>query len=151
MKVTIHVDLSHVTRSLAKIEDGLKRVDEFLDEVGEAAQREFGRIFDTGGLGQWPDLQKKTKQRKKQLGVEGDGILVRTGAMRESFTRKGSKYNVFKRSGNTLDVGSKIPYAHFHQQGTAFHPVRPIVFMTPNLRAEIDEISFRYLSEIANG
>lgn len=151
MKVKVDIDLSYVTRALSRLKDGTQRMESFLDEVGDATLKEFGRVMDTEGLGQWPKLDSRTLKAKTRVGAGGAKILYRTGAMRESFTRKGAPGNVYERGPLTLDVGSRIPYAFHHQQGNALHPARPIVFMTTNLEAQIKAIAARYLEALIDG
>lgn len=151
MDIRIEIDLRPVTRMISSVQGGAERAENYLEEVGEAAQREFGRIMETEGNGGWPDILEKTKQVKNKKGAGSRPILQRTGALFASLTRRGAPGNVFERRQRSLDVGTKLPYARFHQQGTGYMPARPFVFMTPELRAEIEQITARYLEEIASG
>lgn len=155
MRVLTQIDLSHVTRTLSRLEGGINKVDAFLEEVGDAAQREFGRIMDAEGVGEWKwkPLDAQTVSNRQRLGYGSKPMLQRTGAMRESFTTRSGQGSIFERKGNTLEVGSRLPYARHHQQGNKLTglPARPILFMNPELEAEINSIAARYLEEALGG
>lgn len=84
------------------------------------------RQFDTEGAfgsGGWAPLSPWTVMQKQMLGQD-NGILHRSGALMRSLTTKGASGNVTSVSPHQLVFGTTIPYARYHQSGTARMPMR---------------------------
>lgn len=92
--------------------------------------------FQAGGSPAWPALTKSTVQGKKTMGyprlnrkgmvpasmVQRGGfgpqnILMRTGALFSSWTQEHDPHHIERVSGSEVEIGSKLPYAKFHQLG----------------------------------
>ncbi|MFB3921597.1 MAG: phage virion morphogenesis protein [Terriglobia bacterium] len=56
-------------------------------------------------------------------------LLVRTGALRDSLTRTGAGH-IEEMDEGSLILGTRVPYAMFHQLGTRRMPARPIIVLT---------------------
>jgi len=84
----------------------------------------------SGRDGRWAPLSEPYRTRKA-LRFPGTKTLERTGRLRESLVRDGGDAIVIEDP-RFLFVGSRVPYAGFHQEGTSRMPRRPIY--SPTLR-----------------
>lgn len=57
-------------------------------------------------------------------------LLVRTGALLESLRGPSGANHVEEIGPDTLTLGSRLPYAMFHQLGTRRMPARPIIVLS---------------------
>lgn len=71
------------------------------------------RWFSSEGEGTWAPLSASTLRSKPR----GDGILVRTGALRASLTQAGARYGYNRINRATLFLGTTHPAASFHELG----------------------------------
>lgn len=55
----------------------------------------------------------------------GAGILVRSGALKASLAGPDSPLSVFRPGPTSLEIGTSVPYAMYHQLGTSRMPQRP--------------------------
>lgn len=102
--------------------------DDFLrrESVVFAAEGNVGsksREMGGGAWGPWAPLDPMYAARKRAKGF-GSKILVRTGRLRDSLTTRGSADAVFEPSPLGMAVGTKTPYAGYHQTGTRHMPKR---------------------------
>lgn len=103
----------------------------------EAIEESFynieARWFSTEGQGSWPDLADTTLDRKAYIGGAG-GILYRTGDLSISLTQKGGAGSIiedgFSGPAPMLFMGTDIPYAIYHQDGTNHMPARPVISLS---------------------
>lgn len=58
------------------------------------------------------------------------GILVRSQALRSSLAGPDAPDAIFRPSGTSLEVGTSVPYARYHQTGTSRMPARPPLRMS---------------------
>ena len=101
--------------------------DDFLDEVGDSFSSR-GRSTGTS----WAPLSPAYASWKNSA-YPGRPLLVLTGRMRDSF-RAGSRDLIYNRKqqgqGNfghkRLPLGTRVPYAGYHQSGTSKMPRRPL-------------------------
>lgn len=82
----------------------------FLGVLETAHQGYFDRSESPGG-DPWPPLAPYTVRRKGH-----DTILVETGRLRSSLTRRG-RDAIRETSHRGLIFGTEVPYAYFHQDG----------------------------------
>jgi phage gpG-like protein len=61
---------------------------------------------------------------------------VRTGALRDSLTQPVAPGHVEEMDRQTLSMGSRLPYALFHQTGTRRMPARPIIVLSDDRAAK---------------
>lgn len=90
-----------------------------------------------GGTGsdgiKWAPLAKRTLTKKRTGGTGKADALRDTGALLRSLTPgvddrpSGAPGQLFELVAGGVIVGSKLPYAGFHQDGTEHVPARPIV------------------------
>lgn len=69
--------------------------------------------FDTQGQGQWPPLAESTLAQKSAHGWPLDP-LIRTGELKDSVT---TTSRAAKRHGQSMEWGTDVPYAGYHQDG----------------------------------
>lgn len=90
--------------------------DQVHDLIRDVETRQFnsqGGAFSGG----WKPLAPSTLAHKAAHGLD-HRILHATGRMRKSFTNKSHKDHVYRASADEMFVGSRVPYAPFHQLGT---------------------------------
>jgi phage gpG-like protein len=95
-------------------------------------------LFETEGRSgreAWAQLAPSTLRHKAKHGFPL-AILHRTGDLRNSLTSRHSKgsYALFTRRG--FEIGSRLPYAQFHYDGTKHMPARLPVQLTEAQRLE---------------
>jgi phage gpG-like protein len=84
-------------------------------------------LFDTEGRGEWPELAETTKERKALAGYPAK-ILQATEALYDSLAGNLSAVGHVERiTEEEVVYGTTIPWARYHQDGTARMPARPPV------------------------
>lgn len=114
--------LSRTTEKINDLRPFLDGVSTFLSTVAMAEQfsTEGGR---TGG---WAALSPRYAEDKLQR-WGSQPILVASGRMRQSLTGGGAGSVSRQIGGDTLEFGTSVPYARFHQSGTSRMPQRRIM------------------------
>lgn len=87
-----------------------------LTEIGKRFLESRKFIFDMtrSGPGKYKDLSPKYKRRKERLIGQAYPILFLSGALKKSITERGGQ-NIFKVRQKTLTIGTRVPYAPYHQ------------------------------------
>jgi len=101
-------------------------------------------IFTLKGPGQYPDLSRKYKKAKASSVGFVYPILKRTGRLEESITNPSHSdaiAQVINR--DTVILGTKVPYGIYHQLGGQKIPYRPFVFLGPDSKYAVGEMSRR--------
>ena len=106
-------------------------------EIADYLQQVTDRRFQQGGPG-WAPLSPAYAAWKAQ-NYGGRPILVRTGEMR------GGMGNVRRISEKSLEWGTNVPYAVFHQRGTRKMPQRRIIHLERDDATFIHKIIQRHL------
>ena len=126
-KLAFSVDNSDLKRWTGKITDRLRDLRAPLTAAGNLieakVERQFATETDPDG-DPWEALHPATLKQKT-----GGSILVKTGALRDSFT-----YIV---SGKTLEVGSSSPVFEVHDKGILPMPERRILGLNAEDKNEI--------------
>ena len=104
-------------------DDLLKRERTLFAQEGNIGSktREMGE--GAGVWGSWTPLNPVYAARKLAQGY-GTKILVRTGRLKESLTQRSGADAVFEIGPKALAMGTKVPYAGYHQTGTRRMPAR---------------------------
>lgn len=91
--------------------------------------------FATEGIaaGGWEPLSPRYAAWKARK-YPGAPILTRTGKLRRSLTVR--PFGIERITPDSMTIGTDIPYATYHQHGTARMPARPIVAMTEATRRD---------------
>ena len=101
-------------------------------QISRSFYQENKRIFARKGPGGYPDCknERSKRQKIKQVGCAYP-LLVRTGRLAASLTSKSDPeaYNVI--TPKTLILGTRVPYAIFHQSDAPRHvlPQRKVIFI----------------------
>lgn len=120
------------------------RADFALNMIGEGAL--FGG---DGGKGGWAPLSPRTVREKARAGYGAMPILWRRGTLGESLAIKGAEGNVSVVTATGVTLGTDIPYAHYHQEGTRKMPARKIVGLTWQRKAGVVKRLADYVREQA--
>jgi phage gpG-like protein len=105
------------------------------DKIGRDLQQSEAAWFATRGEGTWPPLAQQTEEFKAAQGLRSEP-LVATGRLRESLVRRSAA----KTTGTELRYGTDVPYARFHEYGTANMPRRPpLVPASPRIRRTMND------------
>lgn len=128
---------------------GLGKV--FFTYIGNAVLKLIQDDFvvkSNGGAGAggvtWAPLKEATLERRRRKGIEHEEILKQTEALLESLTPDQNNAvdaariagQVFEYAVGSITVGSDVPYADYHQNGTAYMPARLIVPLSGDLPVE---------------
>jgi phage gpG-like protein len=129
------------------------RADDMSDALGAVGDMLAGaetRQFSSQGTyasGGWAPLAPSTLARKAALG-QGDRILVATGELRDSLTRRTGGGNALREvTPSSLVFGTTVPYARFHQQGTGRMPQRRPLELTEGDRRQSVRILQRFVTD----
>jgi phage gpG-like protein len=79
----------------------------------------------------WAPLAPSTLRRRRA----SPSILYATGALLRSLTEPGAAGHVAELEDQSLTLGTRLPYALYHQTGTRRLPARPIIVLS-EARAE---------------
>lgn len=145
--VVVTINPDEAVTVLRDMEVRLKDKDPLWNQVGAAARKDFARKFAQGGNPRWAPLADRTKAHKLRLIKKGaippktktgqaprrllqDGqftegtILIRTGALRDSWVQKGARGHIEAVEGGEFFVGSQLtltkilkpgsPQKHYH-------------------------------------
>lgn len=74
-------------------------------------------------------------------------ILQDTGALRSSVTSAFAAGNVRQRTSTSLTWGTQLPYAGYHQDGTAKIPARPFLGLNDKTMDRIDQVLGDYAAD----
>jgi phage gpG-like protein len=134
---------------LAELERHLDDLTPVFKDIADDFRSNMDKVFASSGAfkgrSAWAPLSDQYASWKASA-VGSRPILVFSGDMRNSFTRKGPGH-VCLISGDGLVIGSKDPKAHYHQAGTSKMPARKIVEMTEEQRRRWSNIIKKYLFE----
>ena len=100
-----------------------------------------------GGSG-WPPLSPNYAAWKAK-NYPGAPILVRSGLLRESL-EKNNAYSIVDIQPKSMNIGSRVNYAIFHQQGTRKLPQRKIIQLSEEDKTRWTKIVHVWLLNRAN-
>jgi phage gpG-like protein len=147
MKLSIDIagDIQ-IERDLMRLGDNLKNAKAgfrlLVDDLLEIERKQFeseGRRSSGG----WAPLAESTLQQKMASGEENK-ILVDTGALRDSLTKRGNPGQLLKITNLEFRFGSKVPYMVFHQLGTVNMPQRRPLELTREDRRHLVKVLQRH-------
>lgn len=84
----------------------------------------------------------------KRRHAPGRGILQRWGALKASLTSESAPDAIVRMTTSTLDVGTGVSYARYHQFGTRRMPARPPMRVSPAFMAVVGAEMNRYVETI---
>lgn len=123
------------------------------EAIADFQAQEWQKQFATQGAhmsGRWAPLSAPYAAWKA-VHFPGRPILVRTGRLRQSLTHR--PFGVEEFSKNQVRLGTNVPYAMYHQRGTAFMPRRQIypTVRTARQTKAIVKVMQRYIVEGRTG
>jgi phage gpG-like protein len=96
----------------------------------------------------WKPLSEKYA-RWKEAHFSGQPVLQRTGDLMKSLTNPHDANAVRIQERNTLTLGSRIPYAVYHQAGTSKMPPRPAIQFSEEFQRAVSGDIRKYLEQLA--
>lgn len=143
---------SYTIENQAEFENLLRRIakagsNRFI--MGEMARivKKFSKAnFTLKGSGQYPPLQEKYKVRKARFKPSAP-ILVFRGRLRDGIIGK-TLDSILKITKDIAIVGTKTPYAKFHDEGTKNLLVRKPLFLTTKM---VEQMIKTYAANIDKG
>lgn len=113
--------------------------------VADAFADQEQRVFATQGAYPGPSWAPLDPQYAAWKAANGFSprILVRTGRLRDSVTVRPLAVEDFHEQ--YADLGTDVPYARYHQDGTGAMPQRKFVHYTEELSNDVDRILSRYI------
>lgn len=117
------VDVSGLAKKLINVGRELNPA-ALLKQIGLRQMKWVDDNFRSDGAlaGGWAQLSKNTIAGRRKGSSKP---LQDSGILRASFTA-GGKGNIFNIAGNEVTIGSAIPYASYHEEGTGPYEIRPI-------------------------
>lgn len=134
-----------VNRTLERFAGRIRNPQPAFEAMASAFAHDMADQFQSEGghaSGKWQDLAPSTLA-SKSLRWPGKQILERTGALKTSLTS--TPLAVQEIGLMEMTIGTDVPYAIFHQAGTAKMPARPIIALNPQDRIEMTKILQEYL------
>lgn len=142
--------LSLVNRALGLMATSIRDLRPVWDEIHRDFMSHERDLFEAqgavGGLSKWKELNRNYRAWKMSRGYDGR-ILIKTGRLRESLVATG-KDHVFRTSSKRMTVGTRVPYAIYHQEGRGV-PLRAPIRATEDMRRRWTRMIQRYV--IASG
>ena len=108
-------------------------------------QEEIKGVFESQGYSKWPPRKMPAPHP----------LLRDTGKLYNSWTKSGAAGNITRISKKSLQFGTNIEYAKYHEYGTSKMPARPIAKLVTqpqrgarrSLRRKVQESLYRYLTK----
>lgn len=119
---------------------------EIIEDFAKSEETLFQRQGNVGGLGRWAPLNPDYAARKRAQGF-GSKILVRTGRLKRSLTNPHHGEFISKVRPLSLTMGTRVPYAKYHQRGTSKMPRREPIRLAETTKRRWTRIIQRYLLE----
>lgn len=136
-----------VERTLRNVEGRLQDYDgawpQMTTLLRDAMEEQFKSEGKSGSAG-WAPLAPSTIAAKRASGTNM-AILHDTLRLQESLTVKRAREGVDRVLGNVFEFGTSVPYAVFHQTGTATMPRRRPVQLSNTQRARVALSLQRYI------
>lgn len=117
------------------------------DDFYAQEKAQFASVGAEGGA-QWAEL-KPEYAAWKEVHYPGTQILHRAGALESSLTSPNDPNTVRIEERKTLTLGTRIPYALFHQVGTSRMPARPEILMPEAFKRAVMHHVQVYLVQMA--
>lgn len=135
-----------VSRMLSRTTEKISNLRPFLDNVAVFLEATMEEQFDTEGSrsGGWVALSPRYAEDKlARWGSQP--ILVASGGMRRSLIGASGASIRRQLGGDTLEFGTSVPYAKYHQTGTSRMPMRKILDLTSDDRRTVMKMLQRHL------
>lgn len=120
-------DVAVIDRAFSRFSSNIKDLRPIWDDVAKEFYRIEDEQFATEGGhsgNPWKPLSAKYEKWKESK-IPAQMILEWDGTLKHSLTGPRSKGSIRIDEPDSFAIGSSIPYARYHQQGTAKMPRRP--------------------------
>ena len=110
--------------------------------IRESFNQHAGRQFDSKGAhmgSRWRPLSPGYKAWKSSR-YPGKPLMIRSTKLAKSLADKNSPHAIFRHEGRKMAIGSRVPYAIYHQEGRGRLPKRPLFLVTKEISKEWAEI-----------
>jgi phage gpG-like protein len=134
IEFTYAVNSEPVENALATFQESLAEQSPALRRIADDFREMMAQQFASEGQAEgtpWAERAPSTLRRRRA----GTSILYETGALLRSLTEPGAAGHVEELEGYSLTLGSRLPYARYHQTGTRRMPARPLIVLS-GTRAE---------------
>jgi len=122
-----------VSQALESFEDALADNAPALRQIADDFREMIAQQFASEGRAEgtpWPARVGAGLAPPSRRAMHTSPLLVRTGALRAALTTPGAAGSVEELYGGSLTLGTRLPYALFHQLGTRRMPARPILVLS---------------------
>lgn len=137
----VHLELSGGKRTFIRLDDLIDGATDFspaFEEIADDFLDVNRQRFAKKGPG-WPALNRRYLAAKRRKGG-GNKVLVASGRLQASLTRRFHRSGVRRIGTDEMFVGTKVPYARWHTKK------RPPVKLTPKVKKRWREILQRHLT-----
>lgn len=135
--IGLRVDSDELRRALGATAMRARFLGPVWDQVGDIMLKSIAENFRAGGRPPWPPLKDAgTAKGRRRRRVRGQ-LLDATGALARSIEAR--------PIAGGIAVGSDLPYAQAHQEGTATIPARPFLVVQPEDERAIVKVIEDYL------
>jgi phage gpG-like protein len=148
IEFTYALNPESVEKALAGFQESLADQAPALARVADDFREMMARQFASEGRAEgtpWPELSPATLRRRRAR----TPILYKTGALLRSLGEPGAAGHVEELEGYSLTLGSRLPYALYHQTGTRRLPARPIIVLSGARSERWTEIVRQQIAEKA--
>jgi len=139
-----------IARSLSRFGEGVKDMRPVFEEIAKLFFSIERRQFDSEGSygsGRWAPLSP-TYADWKERNFPGQPILQRSRRLMSSLIGVTSD-TVKETSPMSFRIGTSVPYAIYHQEGTGRMPMRKVIDLTESDKREWTKVVQRWLVDIA--
>jgi phage gpG-like protein len=146
IEFTYAVNSEPVENALATFQQSLAEQSPALMRIADDFREMIAQQFASEGQAEgtlWAELAPSTFRRRRA----STSILYETGALLRSLTGPGAGGHVEELEGYSITLGSRLPYAGYHQTGTRRMPARPIIVLSGTRGERWTEIVRRSLEE----
>lgn len=110
--------------------------------IRESFNRHAGQQFDSKGRHMktpWRPLSARYAAYKARK-WPSKPLMIRTTTLVKSLADRNSPWAIYRRRAKELVLGTRVPYATYHQDGSGRMPKRPLFVVTPEIAQEWTEI-----------
>ena len=138
----IHVNTRDVERRLGKLQEEFRDFRPlWASRIKPFIRNEYLKVFLSNGRGRWARTSRPNP------------ILRDTRALIKSYTQEGARGSVLNETETSLEMGSEIEYAQYHETGVESRnlPPRPVAGLVVTRRGfsrDIERHFDEYISEI---
>lgn len=98
--------------------------------------------------GQWDQLKQSTQLQRARMGYPpAHPILVRTGTLKSSIIKRTHSKHILDAHKKWMEIGTKVPYAIYHQTGTSKMAQRMMVAVDAKTFSRMIEDARRFIMD----